>query len=239
MKIDALIALMPHLEPMLRKKKGSERQRSQVKKTDKSTRTTKLEQDKESRKITTNSAWFIDRNVTEEMLDKKLKEIIGSRGRKGTNVKETIRALEALAKAARLHGPRKEIPVLMYLIASLFDSHKAIDEYMELHDWRTGHRYMTRILSILEKNKSIVLGVMDEEEITDIMVSTQPKRSASEDGVEETIGPILSDSGSGPIKIVGSLETFLMRLDDEHTKSLQQLNPHTQVSLLVSKQFLS
>jgi len=230
MKIDALIALMPHLEPMLRKKKGSERQRSQAKKTDKGVRSTKLEQDKDSRKATSNPAWFIDKNVTEEMLDKKLKEIIGSRGRKGTNVKETIRSLEALAKAARLHGPRKEIPVLMYLIASLFDSHKAIDEYMELLDWRTGYRYMTRILSILEKNKAIVLGVMDEEDVTDIMVGSQPKK-ASEDGVEEPVGiPMLSDNGTGPIKIVGSLETFLMRLDDEHTKSLQQINPHTQVS---------
>jgi hypothetical protein len=239
MKIDALIALMPHLEPMLRKKKGGDRQRSQVsKKADKSSRSTKLEQDKDSRKVTTNSAWFIDKNVTEEMLDKKLREIIGSRGRKGTNVKETIRSLEALAKAARLHGPRKEIPVLMYLIASLFDSHKAIDEYMELHDWRTGHRYMTRILTILESNKTIVLGVMDEEDITDIVVGSQAKKSVASDadvGLDglEAGGPLLSDSNAtGPIKIVGSLETFLMRLDDEHTKSLQQINPHTQVSIL-------
>lgn len=37
------------------------------------------------------------------------------------------------------------------------------------------------------------------------------------------------DDKTGPIKIVGSLESFIVRLEDEYTKSLQQINPHTQV----------
>ena len=36
---------------------------------------------------------------------------------------------------------------------------------------------------------------------------------------------------TGPIKIVGSLESFIVRLEDEYNKSLQQINPHTQVSV--------
>ena len=228
MKIEALIAIMPQYEQILRKKKGNERARVQ-KKVSKVVKESKLEQDKESRKAqAAASAWLLDKNVTEDMLDKKLKEIIASRGRKGTNVKETIRALEVLAKAARAHGPRKEIPVLMYLIAALFDAHKSIDEYMELHDWRTAYRYMTRIINVLDRNRSIVLGVMDEEDITDIMLGGQPKKGF-EEGKDDTVKSI-GDSLSGVIKIVGSVDTFLNRLDEEYTKSLQQINPHTQVS---------
>lgn len=136
-----------------------------------------------------------------------------------------------------MHGPRKEIPVLMYLIASLFDSHKAIDEYMELHDWRTGYRYMTRILNILEKNKSIALGVMDEEDITDIILSSSSQIKKGDDIKEDGTVPLKSNvitdsvNATGPIKIVGSLETFVTRLDEEYTKSLQQINPHTQVNI--------
>lgn len=226
MKIEALIALMPQYESILRKKKGGEQQRVPRKSSKGKEKT--LDQDKENRKTQgTTSTWAIDKNVTEEMLDKKLKEIIGSRGRKGTNVKETIRSLEVLAKVSRYHGPRKEIPVLMYLIAALFDAHKSIDDYMELQVWRTAYRYFSRILSQLDGNKSIVLGVMDDEEITDIMLGGQPKKGV-EEMKDEPVKPI--DNGTGPIKIVGSLEAILIRLDEEYTKSLQQINPHTQVN---------
>lgn len=84
MKVEALIKLMPHLEPHLKKKKG-DKNRGQIKKAPiKPVKDYRLEQDKENRKQSqSNSAWIIDKNVTEEMLDKKLREIIGSRGRKG------------------------------------------------------------------------------------------------------------------------------------------------------------
>ena len=222
MKVEALIKLMPHLEPYLRKKKAAEKIRIQgpgkkiIGKLEK-----KLEQDREGRRTAaTSSAWMIDKNVTSEMLDKKLKEIIGSRGRKGTNAKETVRALEVLAKAARLHGPSKEIPVLMYLIASLFDSHKSIDEYMELQDWRTGYRHMNRIFLLLQINNSLVLGALDEEDIS-FDLTKKPSDESKEDA---------KSSDSNVIRIVGSLETFLARLEEEYTKSLQQISPHTQVS---------
>ena len=39
------------------------------------------------------------------------------------------------------------------------------------------------------------------------------------------------DDKTGPIKIVGSLESFIVRLEDEYNKSLQQINPHTQVRI--------
>jgi hypothetical protein len=31
------------------------------------------------------------------------------------------------------------------------------------------------------------------------------------------------------MQVVGSIESFVLRLEDEYTKSLQQINPHTQV----------
>eukprot|EP01035_Chromulina_nebulosa_P020205 gene20205-26227_t len=227
MKTEALIRLMPHLEPYLKKKKGNERLRIQGPGKKQKFQEKRLEQDKEGRRTAaTSSAWIIDKNVTEEMLEKKLKEIVGSRGRKGTNVKDSIRALEVLAKAARLHGPRREIPVIMHLISALFDSNKTIDEHMDVIDWRTAYRYLTRIISLLERNKTLVLGMMAEEDITDLMVANSNKK-ASEEGKDDFVKPVVDDN-TGSIKVVGSLETFLTRLDEEYTKSLQQINPHTQ-----------
>ena len=112
----------------------------------------------------------------------------------------------------------------MYLIASLFDSHnKSIDEYMELQDWRTGYRHLTRILTLLDNNKNIVLGNLDSEDVSDGILLKK-----SDETGDEQVKPVVNEN---VIKIVGSLENFLSRLGEEYTKSIQQINPHTQVSL--------
>jgi translation initiation factor 3 subunit C len=171
-------------------------------------------------------SWKLDENMTEEILEKKVSELITSRGRKGTDPRTVVYQLEVLSKAARYFGPRKEIPVLMHLISSMFDVNRTLDDYMDLRTWRTCRQCLLRIVSILEQHKSLVLSVITSEDITDLVMSGKQqtdffkKDAAAEDA---------KASNPNELKLAGSLENYLIRLEDEYTKSLQQINPHTQV----------
>lgn len=175
----------------------------------------------------TQSNWLLEDKMTEEELDKKVTDLVSSRGRKNTDAREVLRQLEVLTKAARLHGPRKEIPVLMHLISAMFDSHRSIDDYMELQQWRTCHRSLTRILTLLESSKKLILGTIGSDEVSDLLVGAHLKAVKKEE--EET--EVKSEENKNLLKVVGSIDTFILRLEDEYTKSLQQINPHTQVSI--------
>ena len=175
------------------------------------------------------SAWRVEDNMTLEALDKKVSELVGSRGKKGTDVKVLLRQLSMLSKAARQFGPRKEIPVVMHFISAMFDSHKAIDDYMELNKWRTCHNCMQRVVTLLEENKDIVLGLLPSEDVSDSVLNLQVKMGGKS-GVEEAgLGEASDGVKRGFLQVVGNLEAFIARLEDEYTKSLQQINPHTKV----------
>ena len=159
--------------------------------------------------------------LTEEELDKKVVELMATRGRKNTDPREVLRQLEVLTKAARLHGPRKEVPVLMHLISNMLDSQRSIDDYLEHNQWRTCYRSLYRVVTLMEANKKLSLGTIAGDEATDISNSTLMK-------VAEVAAPATAVDPS-VIKVVGSMESFIIRLQDEYTKSLQQINPHTKV----------
>ena len=172
------------------------------------------------------SSWEAEDKLTEEELDKRVAELMATRGRKNTDHRDVLRQLEVLTKISRLHGPRKEIPLLMHLISSMLDFHRSIDDYMDHHQWRTCHRSLTRVLALLGSNSSIVLGILGSDEVTDLSsLSTQlKKQQPEEDGAADP------RATSSVIRVLGSLESFIIRLQDEYTKSLQQINPHTKVS---------
>jgi translation initiation factor 3 subunit C len=179
-------------------------------------------------------SWKVDENMTEEILEKKVAELIASRGRKGTDPKTVLYQLEVLAKVARYFGPRKEIPVLMHLISSMFDVNRNLDDYMDLRTWRTCRQCLMRIVTILEQNKSLVLSVITAEDITDIVMSG--KQQADFIKLDAASGTAADDPKAvnpNELKLAGSLENYLIRLEDEYTKSLQQINPHTQVCPLL------
>lgn len=169
--------------------------------------------------------------VTEEILDKRIADYMASRGRKQADPRELLRQLEVLAKAARKFGPRKEIPVIMHLISAMYEAHHGIDDYMELQQWRNCFRCLTRITVLLNENPDIELGIMPSEDVTDLVLGGQissdlmrkkdPEASVEDGKAKETKSSFLS--------VVGNLESFVSRLEDEYTKSLQQINPHTQV----------
>ena len=163
-----------------------------------------------------------DYRMTEEQLDKKVAELIGSRGRRSTDIRVTIRHLEVLTKIARVFGAKKEIPVLMHLISATFDSLHTMDDYLELNAWRYICRCIHKVLNLLDQHKSYVLKQVKNEDmlgtvsVTDAEVASAAAANASGDKQHA-------------VYVVGGLDAFFTRLQDDYNRSLQQINSHTQV----------
>jgi len=209
-----------------------------------------------------------DESLTPSILEKKCKEIISSRGRKGADSRSIVRHFEALAKVARkkfTNDPRVEIPVLMHTITAQFDLQRGIDDFMEMSVWRSCHGHMNRVLSILESDTELRLGIVraddDEEDAEDLIISTLPVRSKMKRAASAGAGALeavaeddvfinpetgekenaddraerirkeklrkMSPEELKTIPSTGSLASFLTRLDEEYTKSLQQTSPHS------------
>lgn len=167
---------------------------------------------------------YTEVKLTEEELDRKFAELLATRGKRTTDPREILRQLEVLTKSARLHGPRKEIPALMHLISNMLDSQRSIDDYLEHNQWRTCYRSLYRVVTLIESNKKLSFAPLSGEDGVDI-VATAHLKVATE--AEET------PSDPNVLKVAGSIASFIVRLQDEYTKSLQQINPHTKVSSMV------
>jgi len=181
-------------------------------------------------KATKTPKWTINQNMTVEELDKKVAEIIAFRGRKTNDPKEAIKALEKLSEFAQKHGPRKEVPILMHVISAMFDSKKVFDDYMELTQWSSCFKHLLRVIQILEADESLSLGGFGGEDVADFVIAGSQVRSdflLSPDEVKED-AVLATDDGVGAIKVVGTLESAITRLEADFMKSLQQINPHTQ-----------
>eukprot|EP01039_Chlorochromonas_danica_P001890 gene1890-2067_t len=175
----------------------------------------------------------VEDKMTEEELDKKVRDLVSARGRKGTDAKDVLRHLEVLTKAARLHGARKEIPVQMHLISAMFDSQRGIDDFMDHHQWLTCYRSLLRVMQLLENDKSLYLVPLDVEELVDPVTGGLIKKNDV-----AASAPVVDDGKR--IQAPGSVSTFLLRLQEEYTKSVQHINPHTKeyVERLADEEFL-
>jgi translation initiation factor 3 subunit C len=170
-------------------------------------------------------AELLDANMTEDVLEKKVNELVMSRGKKGTDSKLVISQLEVLSKISRVFGPHREIPVLMHLISAMFDTNKLIDDYLDLLTWRSCYRYLTRIVRILNDRKKLVLSVLPNEDVIDLTLLPDAQKKAEEEESQ-------SKTKSGDLlKVTGSLESFITMLEADYTRALQQINPHTQVKI--------
>lgn len=174
-------------------------------------------------------AFRMEENLTEEVLEKRVSELVALRGRKGTDSKQVLYQLEVLSKMAKFFGPRKEIPVLMHLISAMFDANRSLDDYMDLRTWRTCRACMMRVVTLLQSHKQIVLGLVSSEDMTDLVMANRMQSDLMKRHQEdEEASAAAAKKNPNELKIVGSLENYLIRLEDEYTKSLQQINPHTQ-----------
>ncbi len=166
-------------------------------------------------------------NLTEAEFDKKFSELFSVRGRKGTDGRHLLRQLEFLARVSRMFGPRKEISTLMYMISTMFDiSNSTIDDYLDLQKWRTVYAGISRVTTLLSENPQFFLELLPATDMAEVSVTkaTDLMKKAGEDEEEIEAVPVNPNA----VRTVGNLESFMIRLEAEFTKSLQQINPHTQ-----------
>lgn len=142
---------------------------------------------------------------TPESILKHLRTIIESRGKKNTDRNEQIKIMEKLYEVATT--PYQQIRVLLTLISTRFDLTTGTQNSMPQEQWKSAERELTNLLKVLESNPELV--VVDD----------------AEDWDDDEKQPIIKDGEK--FCIPGSIVAYVERLDDELTRSLQQIDPHT------------
>ncbi|KAF2500363.1 eukaryotic translation initiation factor 3 subunit C [Lophium mytilinum] len=142
---------------------------------------------------------------TPESILKHLRTIVEARGRKNTDRLDQIRTMEKLREVAV--NDYQKIRVLLTLIPTRFDLTSGTGNQMSQEQWKLAENEFSQLLEILESTEEIVV-IENAEEWED----------------DEKLPPITE----GEIfRIPGSVVSFVERLDDELTRSLQHIDPHT------------
>ncbi|ANB14181.1 Nip1p [Sugiyamaella lignohabitans] len=142
---------------------------------------------------------------TPENIFKTLISIVESRGKKNTDRAEQIKTLEELNKVATT--PYQKISVLLMLIPIRFDLTSA-GSVVPTQNWKAAEQDIRALFTVLEENASTYRVSESASEPEDI----EEGPTAGPDGVKE---------------IPGSVTSLIERLDDEFTRALQNIDPHT------------
>ncbi|PQE12081.1 putative Eukaryotic translation initiation factor 3 subunit C protein [Rutstroemia sp. NJR-2017a BVV2] len=142
---------------------------------------------------------------TPESIFKHLRTIMESRGKKNTDRGEQIKIMEKLYEVATT--PYQRIRVLLTLISTRFDMTTGTQTYMSQEQWKAAEREFGILLQVLESNRELVV-VENAEEWDD-----------------DDKAPTVNEGEK--LKIPGSIVSYAERLDDELTRSLQHIDPHT------------
>lgn len=143
---------------------------------------------------------------TPESILKHLRVIVESRGKKNTDRIEQIRVMEKLLEVAQT--PYQRIRVYLTLISTRFDlTSSSTANYMPADQWKLAEQEFSTLLSVLEDNRNYIVSEGAEEWEDD---DKQPVPAPGEN-----------------LYIPGSIISYIERLDDELTRSLQQIDPHT------------
>ncbi|KAI9017901.1 eukaryotic translation initiation factor 3 subunit 8 N-terminus-domain-containing protein [Phycomyces nitens] len=134
-----------------------------------------------------------------------LKEVLENRGKKNTNRDDQIITLQRLLKSAR--SPFQIISVLLLLISSRFDINLSMAGFLPVPVWKAAEKELNLLLETLEKNPQFV--VREDAEMLE------------EDDKDITPAP------GQVVALRGSVVSFIERLDDEFTKSLQNIDQHS------------
>ena len=118
---------------------------------------------------------------------------------------EHIRVLEILLDVSVTSYQR--IRVLLALISSRFDYNSSVSSYMPIELWLSAQREVDQLVGIItEEPKYVIQEFTDDyDELVERSPDTEP---------------------NGIVAIRGSIISFVDRLDDEFTKSLQNIDPH-------------
>jgi hypothetical protein len=146
-----------------------------------------------------------------EEIARRFEDLMSARGKKSSDSREMLRQLALLAKLSQAHGVRKEIPMLMHYLSSMFHSYRSMDVYMSLDNWKSCYSALERVVKLLNDDKDLVLGRVSDDDLSAQQAINVEQASVS------------------TLNVVGSVESFLVNLGEEFTKSLQRINPHTKV----------
>lgn len=144
---------------------------------------------------------------TPESIFKHLRGIMESRGKKNTDRLEQIKIMEKLNEVA--NTPYQQIRVLLTLISARFDlGGTGTATSMPLDQWKSAEKDITTLFEVLEKNSDHIVFEGAEEWEDDEKPPTIPE-------------------GEKYLRVPGSIVSYIERLDDELTRSLQTIDPHT------------
>ena len=91
-----------------------------------------------------------EETITAAVLNRKTRELVRSRGKRGTDAKTILSKLESLSKMAVDFGPRIEVPILMHVMTAQFDLVRTLDDSMDLKTWQACAGHLKRVTDILE-----------------------------------------------------------------------------------------
>ncbi|KAH3685191.1 hypothetical protein WICPIJ_003852 [Wickerhamomyces pijperi] len=133
-----------------------------------------------------------------------LRSVIESRGKKNVDTADQIKQLEEAVELAST--PYEYISLYLRLIPLRFDA--AANTGLSPEQFSATAKDINALFEVLEKNKA-----------TYAVLET----AAASDDIEIEPTP----NANGVCEILGSVVSFVERLDDEFTRSLQQIDPHT------------
>ena len=123
-----------------------------------------------------------------------------------TDRAEQIKILEQLLEVAVTSYQR--IRVLLALISSRFDYNSSVATHMPIELWLSAQREVDQLVAIMASDSSY--SVQEVTDDYDELVERSPS----------------DEKEKGVVRIRGSIISFVDRLDDEFTKSLQNIDPH-------------